>query len=160
MKKTAILGLLSLMVLGQAFSQTKQNIKNSKKDNPESTAVKSGKISRVLSMFTATDSNDADKFVAHLTPDVTYHSANAKTLVCREAVKNQVLDFWPKMDGVIHHILNTFEVGDTVIVQFDMEYRRKDGTVVHIPCCDVLTFRGDLVSDFRIYIDIAPLYAK
>lgn len=62
------------------------------------------------------------------------------------------------MDGVVHHIRRIHEAGDTAVVEFDTEYRHKDGAAVHVPCCDVLTLDGDLISEFRIYIDMKPLY--
>ena len=40
-----------------------------------------------------------------------------------------------------------------------MEYRRKDGKAVTVPNVDVLRYDGDLVRDWQIYIDVAPLYA-
>lgn len=112
----------------------------------------------VVAMFAATDRNDADGFIAHLAPDVKYVFANSEPVIGRETVKKNTIAFWGTMDGVVHHICRIHEVGDTVIVEFDMEYRRKDGTTVHVPCCDVLTYDGDLISEFQIYIDLKPLY--
>ncbi len=40
-----------------------------------------------------------------------------------------------------------------------MEYQRKDGQSVIVPNADILVFDGDLVRDWQIYIDIAPVYA-
>jgi hypothetical protein len=52
-----------------------------------------------------------------------------------------------------------YEVGDTVVAQIDVEYRRKDGKSVTVPNADILVFDGDLVSDWQIYIDVTPVYA-
>ena len=54
---------------------------------------------------------------------------------------------------------SVYESGDTVIAQIDVEYRRKDGKSVTEPNADVLVFDGDLVRDWQIYIDVAPVYA-
>ena len=40
-----------------------------------------------------------------------------------------------------------------------MDYRRHDGKVVTVPNVDILVFDGDLVRDWRIYIDLAPVFA-
>jgi uncharacterized cupin superfamily protein len=74
-------------------------------------------------------------------------------------VKEGVEGFWTTIDGLTHHIGKVHEVGDTVIVQIDVEYRRKDGKSVTVPNCDVLVFDGDLVRDWQIYIDLAPVFA-
>ena len=52
-----------------------------------------------------------------------------------------------------------WEFGDTTIVQIDVEYTRKDGKTVTVPNADILTYDGDLVRDWQIYIDVAPVYA-
>jgi hypothetical protein len=40
-----------------------------------------------------------------------------------------------------------------------VEYRRLDGKTVTTPNADILVFEGDLVKDWQIYIDVAPVYA-
>ena len=110
-------------------------------------------------VFADIDAMDADKFIAHLTPDVRFRFANADPALGRAAVKQGVEGFWTTIDGLTHHVINSYEVGDTVIVQIDVEYRRKDGKSVTVPNCDVLTFDGDLVRDWQIYIDLAPVFA-
>lgn len=113
----------------------------------------------VAQVFTDIDALDADKFVAHLTPDVAFRFGNADPVIGRAAVKEAVVGFWATIDGLTHHMRNVWELGDTAIVQADVEYRRKDGKTVTVPNADILTYDGDLVRDWRIYIDISPVYA-
>ncbi|MBC9719455.1 nuclear transport factor 2 family protein [Streptomyces sp. TRM66268-LWL] len=77
----------------------------------------------------------------------------------RNDVKQAVTDFFATIDGLSHHLLQTWEMKDTVIVQADVTYLRKDGRRVTVPNADILTFSGGLVRDWRIYIDLAPVYA-
>src|SRR6266567_240983 len=97
----------------------------------------------VAPIFADIDGMDADKFVAHLTPDARFRFANADPAIGRAAVKEGVLGFWATIDGLTHHVQKIYEVGDTVTV----------------PNCDVLVFDGDLVRDWQIYIDLAPVFA-
>jgi ketosteroid isomerase-like protein len=113
----------------------------------------------VAPIFAAIDAMDADAFISHLTPDVRFRFANMDPAIGHAAVKQGVEQFWAMIDGLTHHILNVYEVGDTVIAQIDVEYRRKDGKSVTVPNCDVLKFQGDLVGDWQIYIDLAPVFA-
>jgi ketosteroid isomerase-like protein len=113
----------------------------------------------VAPIFADIDGLDADKFIAHLTPDVRFRFGNADPAIGRAAVKEGVEGFWATIDGLTHHILNVYESGDTVIAQIDVEYRRKDGKSVTVPNCDILVFDGDLVRDWQIYIDLAPVFA-
>jgi ketosteroid isomerase-like protein len=113
----------------------------------------------VAAIFADIDAFDPDKFVAHLTPDATFRFANADPVTGRAAVKEAVAGFFSSIAGLTHHILNVYEVGDIVIAQIDVEYRRQDGKSVTVPNADVLVFDGDLVRDWQIYIDVTPVYA-
>ena len=113
----------------------------------------------VTQTFADIDAFDPDKFVAHLTPDVTFRFGNADPVTGRAAVREGVAGFFGTIDGLTHHLRNVFESGDTVIVQADVEYRRQDGKIVTVPNADILVYDGDLVRDWQIYIDVAPVYA-
>ena len=76
-----------------------------------------------------------------------------------EAVRDAVTGFIASIAGMTHHILNIYEAGDTVIAQIDVEYRRKDGKIVTVPNADILRYDGELVRDWQIYIDLAPVFA-
>jgi ketosteroid isomerase-like protein len=113
----------------------------------------------VARVFADIDAFDPGKFVAHLTPDVRFRFANADPATGREAVKEAVAGFFTTIDGLRHDIKNVWEFGETAIVQIDVEYRRKDGKTVTLPNADILIYDGDLVRDWQIYIDVAPIYA-
>jgi ketosteroid isomerase-like protein len=113
----------------------------------------------VAAIFADIDAFDPDKFVAHLTPEATFRFANADPVTGRAAVKEAVAGFFSSIAGLTHHILNVYEVGDIVIAQINVEYRRLDGKSVTVPNADILVFDGDLVRDWQIYIDVTPVYA-
>lgn len=113
----------------------------------------------VRKVFADIDTLDPDKFVAHLTPDVVFRFGNADPITGREAVREAVAHFFATIDGLTHHVRNVWDVDDTTIAQIDVEYRRKDGKTVIVPNADILTYDGELARDWRIYIDLAPLYA-
>jgi ketosteroid isomerase-like protein len=113
----------------------------------------------VAQIFADIDAFDPAKFVAHLTPGARFRFGNADPVTGRAAVSGAVAGFFSTIDGLTHHIKNVWEIGDTVIVQIDVEYLRKDGKSVITPNADILIFDGDLVRDWQIYIDVAPVYA-
>ena len=110
-------------------------------------------------IFADIDAFDPDKFVSHLTEDVVFRFGNAEPVVGKAAVREAVAGFFSSIDGLTHHILNVWDVGDTSIAQINVEYVRKDGKHVTVPNADILTWDGDLVSNWQIYIDVAPVYA-
>jgi ketosteroid isomerase-like protein len=110
-------------------------------------------------IFADIDSFDPDKFVAHLTEDAVFRFGNAEPAVGRAAVKEGIAAFFTTIDGLTHHVLNVWDIGDTTVAQIDVEYHRKDGKSVTVPNADVLVWEGDLVRHWQIYIDVAPVYA-
>lgn len=112
----------------------------------------------VAAAFASIDTFDPEKFVAHLTPDVAFRFGNADTIKGREAVAEAVSGFFGTIDGLTHHLLHVYEDGDTVIAKIDCEYLLKNGRRVTVPNADILVYDGDLVSDWQIYIDLAPLF--
>jgi ketosteroid isomerase-like protein len=110
-------------------------------------------------IFADIDAFDPDKFVAHLTEDCTFRFANAEPAVGRAAIKEAVTGFFSSIDGLTHHIVEVWDVGDVSIARINVEYVRKDGKHVTVPNADILVYEGDLVRDWQIYIDIAPVYA-
>ena len=113
----------------------------------------------VAAIFADIDAFDPDKFVAHLTEDVVFRFGNAEPSIGRAAVREAVAGFFTTIDGLTHHVLNSWDAGDVTIAQIDVEYRRKDGKRVTVPNADILTFDGDLVRNWQIYIDLAPVFA-
>jgi hypothetical protein len=110
-------------------------------------------------IFADIDALRADEYVARLSPEVVFRFGNADPIVGREAVKEAIEGFWTTIAGLKHNILNVWEVGDTSIVQIDVDYKRHDGKVVTVPNLDILVFDGDLVRDWQIYIDLTPVFA-
>lgn len=113
----------------------------------------------VAGIFADIDAFDPDKFIAHLTEDVVFRFGNGEPVNGRAAVREAVAGFFSTIDGLSHYILNSWDVDDATIVQAEVEYARKDGKRVTVPNADILTFDGDLVRDWRIYIDLAPVFA-
>ena len=113
----------------------------------------------VPAIFADIDAFDPDKFVSHLTDDVTFRFGNGEPVVGRANVREAVAGFFTTIAGLTHHILNVYDAGAVSIAQIDVEYVRQDGKHVTVPNADILTFDGDLVSDWQIYIDLAPVFA-
>ncbi|WP_375483526.1 nuclear transport factor 2 family protein [uncultured Mycobacterium sp.] len=113
----------------------------------------------VRQAFAAIDAMDPDKFVKHLTQDVVFRFGNAEPTVGRTSVQEAVSRFFASIAGMKHQIERVYEIGDAAVVQIEIEYTRKDGRRVTVPNADILTFEGELVRDWRIYIDVSPVYA-
>jgi ketosteroid isomerase-like protein len=110
-------------------------------------------------MFAVADTLDVDNYVNYLAPDVHFRFGNAEPITGREAVRDAVGQFFTTIKGLQHTILQEWHDGDTIIQQLDVTYTRLDDKQVTLPAINLLRMHDDTVADYRIYVDLAPVYA-
>ncbi len=111
-------------------------------------------------MFDAIDSKKATAFVGYLTEDAVFRFGSAPPVTGRAAIQAAVDGFFGTIAGCSHRIHRTIHNGPTVVCEGEVTYRRINDTEVTLPFTDVLEYSGDLISHYKIYIDIGPLYAE
>ena len=110
-------------------------------------------------MFAVADTLDVEKYVNYLAPDVYFRFGNAEPVTGRNAVRDAVGHFFTTIKGLQHTIVREWREGDTIIQQLDVTYTRLDGNRVTLPAVNILRLNDDTVADYRIYVDLAPVYA-
>lgn len=114
---------------------------------------------RLNGLFAAIDAKDTDGFLAYLAGDAVFRFGSAPEAQGREQVRAGVDGFFESIAGS-KHVLDKVLCDDTTTVcEGRVTYRRHDGSDVTLPFCNVFDLDGELISGYRIYIDIAPLYA-
>jgi len=110
-------------------------------------------------LFASIDAMDAEGFVGFLAPDAVFRFGSAPQVEGRSAIRDAVGGFFQSIGGV-HHELHRFVAGDdSIFCEGEVTYTRLDGSKVTLPFADVFETRDGLISLYRIYIDIAPLFA-
>jgi hypothetical protein len=79
--------------------------------------------------------------------------------VGRDAIEAAIAGFFTTIKGISHNVVGQWDVDDTTIVQFEATYRRMDDRRVTVPAVTVYRRGGDLIDDYRIYVDLTPVYA-
>lgn len=110
-------------------------------------------------LFAAIDSQDGAAFVAFLTDDAVFRFGSSPPVQGRDAVQAAVEGFFGSIAGLSHAIHKTLRDGNTLVCEGEVTYTRHDGSTIAIPFADVFEYRGDRIAEYKIYIDIAPLYA-
>ena len=110
-------------------------------------------------LFTDIDSMDPDRFAAHLADDVVMRFGNAEPIEGRTAVRDTLAGFCDGIDGVSHALVGQWESESGTVVQADVTYTRKDGGTVTVPVATIYRERGGEIADYRIFVDLAPLFA-
>ena len=98
-------------------------------------------------------------FVARHTDDVVVKFGNNPPAVGKAQVEQSIGYFWTMIGGLRHHFVNVFTDGDTTILEAEIDYQRKDGGTVRVPCTSILHRRDGLVDGLRVYLDLAPVFA-
>ena len=113
-----------------------------------------------LDLYEQIDSMNMDGFLSGLTEDCSVAFANQAPVKGKAQIRSAIGAFWASIRSMKHHFFNVTQDGDDMTLEANIEYTRLDGRMVTLPCATVLKRLGHKVKSMRIYIDIAPLYAK
>jgi SnoaL-like protein len=112
-------------------------------------------------IFQSIDSMRPGLFAERLAEDATFVFGNAEPLVGREAITAGVQEFFSTINGLRHQIINDWYVGADTIAETEVTYRRLDERTVSVRAVSIWRTREDgLITDYRVFVDLAPLYAS
>ena len=114
---------------------------------------------RIHSVFAALDAKDTGGLGAQMTDDVRMRFGNADVVHGKPAFLEAAQTFVASIEATRHEVHSMWNIDDVVVAEMDVHYDRLDGGRVTLPCTNVFRVRDGLVSEYRIYVDIAPVYA-
>ncbi len=109
-------------------------------------------------LYEIVDRMDAEGFAARFTEDGRFRFGNAPTVSGRAGIAESVDQFFSSLTSLRHDIQDVWEQGDVVIAEVEATYVRTDGHEVGLPAVTVARTEGELIRDYRIYMDINPLF--
>lgn len=118
-----------------------------------------GRETALPELFAAIDAKDADAFVEFLTPEGRFLFGSMPAAEGRDAVREAVNGFFGTIKGLEHALHKVIQTGDTLVTEGVVTYTRHDDTAITLPFVDVFEYDGELISEYKIYMDIGPLYA-
>jgi hypothetical protein len=118
-----------------------------------------GFIQRV---FEAGEAMDVQRFAQRFTEDTAYQFGNEPIVRGRQGIIEapSIAAFNKTVKSIKHHVKGMWEIGDLLVVEMQVTYVRHDGKSFTLPACDTVRFKGDLVQEMRIYMDIAPVFSE
>jgi ketosteroid isomerase-like protein len=105
------------------------------------------------------DRMDAKAFASHLADDCVLRYANNDEVIGRAAIETAIDSFFGTIKGLDHHVLQQWDIGDATIIQFEVTYTRLDDQEVTVPAVTIYRRGDELIDEYRIYVDLAPVYA-
>jgi ketosteroid isomerase-like protein len=110
-------------------------------------------------LFMSIDAMDMEGFLAPIAPDAEFRFGSAPAIHGHAGIKEAVGGFFTSIAGLSHELKRVVEDGNTVVCEGEVTYTRHDGSTITLPFCNVFETDAGLISVYRIYVDIAPLYA-
>ncbi len=117
------------------------------------------KAAIVKQMLAASDEMNVEKSLKFCSDSVLYQFGNFPAVVGPQAIAESSANFLQNFKALKHNIKTMWEVGDNVIVEMKVTYTRHDDQVFTLPCCNIISMKGDVVQEMRIYMDISPVFA-
>jgi ketosteroid isomerase-like protein len=113
----------------------------------------------VRRVFQTVDSFDPDEFVRLLAEDATLVFGNAEPMTGRETIAAGLRAFFSTIGGLRHRIVRNWQVDADIIAETEVTYRRLDGEDATVVAVSIWRTRDDgLITDYRIFVDLAPVY--
>lgn len=110
-------------------------------------------------LFSAIDAKDTEAFLAYLTNDALFRFGSAPAVHGANEIRAAVNSFFQSIKGSCHQLKNSLADGSTLVCEGVVQYRRLDDREISLPFTNVFEFAGDLISEYKIYIDITPVFA-
>jgi ketosteroid isomerase-like protein len=112
-------------------------------------------------MFADIERMDAHAWAQYMAPDAVMRWGNEEPIYGREACRAAAAALYARIDGVRYDLVELWEHGEATIVEANITYTRFDGLQVTVPLVTIYrTDANDLISDYRVYTDLAPVFAE
>jgi ketosteroid isomerase-like protein len=115
----------------------------------------------IRALFEATDRGELDRVTSYLDENVVVRLSNREPICGATAyaeLYGQVAGTLAGLRHEIHDIWSTAEDETVWIVQMTVHYTRVDRHTVSLPCCNILRFSDGRVADYRVFMDMTPVF--
>jgi ketosteroid isomerase-like protein len=114
----------------------------------------------IRELFATTDAKDVEANAAYLTDDIELRFGNNEPVVGKAAYIAMSKEFFASLSSLRHEIQSVWTVEDDVVItEMTVHYERLDGQRLSLPCANIFRLRDGLVADYRIFMDINPVFA-
>jgi hypothetical protein len=111
------------------------------------------------SKYTAVDSMNAELYRTFLADDCQLQFGNNPIVKCNNEIIGGIKHFWEAIAGLDHSFLSILGSDHHFAAEARIDYTRKDGKVVIIPCVTIIERNDDGLASFvKIFIDTNPIF--
>ncbi len=110
-------------------------------------------------LFAAIDAMDSKAFAAYIAGDGRFRFGSSPPVSGRDAIAEAVDAFFASIAALRHRVPVFIVEGSTIVCEGETTYTRHDGSEVTLPFANIFEVDGDKIRDYKIYADLAPLFA-
>ena len=110
-------------------------------------------------LFVSIDSMDTEGFLGFIGPDGEFRFGSSPPVQGHDGIRVAVEGFFSSFAALSHELQRTVADENGFVCEGEVTYTRHDGSRITLPFCNVFETEDGLISLYRIYIDMAPLYA-
>lgn len=119
-----------------------------------------GARSWVQSFIDAVDTLDVDRVLSFFSDSATWTYGNNSPMEGRTEMRTRMEPFHASIAGISHVLRSCFAPEpDVVVAEFVVTYRRHDGKEVTLPASGFYELEDGLIQTYRVYVDVAPVFA-
>ncbi|MEZ0365154.1 nuclear transport factor 2 family protein [Mycobacterium sp. pUA109] len=115
----------------------------------------------IRELFAVLDAGDIEAALGFMTEDVAFRFGSAEPSTGRAAFAANCAAMAEVIATISHELLTVWTTADpdpVVICEMAVTYQRHDGAQLTLPCVNTFRQRGGLIADYRIYMDINPVF--
>ncbi|HOX78990.1 MAG TPA: nuclear transport factor 2 family protein [Bacteroidales bacterium] len=109
-------------------------------------------------MYRMVDAMDTPGFVNLFTADGIFRWANMEPVAGKENITAFLTGFFQSIKAISHTDLEYWQVPGVRFATGNVNYTRRDNSLLRVPFSVILKFKGDLINEFLIFVDTSELY--
>lgn len=111
-------------------------------------------------LFASIDAMDTESFLSFIDKNATFRFGSSPAVSGHAAIRAAVEVFFASFAALRHELQRLVANGNAVVCEGEVTYTRHDSSTITLPFVNVFEVDDGLISLYRIYIDIGPLFAE
>jgi len=111
-------------------------------------------------LFASIDSMDTESFLGFIHEEATFRFGSSPAATGHAGIRAAVEGFFASFAALQHELQQVIADGNAVACEGEVTYTRHDGSKITLPFVNIFEIDGELISQYRVYIDIGPLFQQ
>jgi len=110
-------------------------------------------------LFASIDAMDTESFLSFIRADATFRFGSSPAVRGHAEIRAAVESFFASFAALKHDLQRIVADGNAVVCEGEVTYTRHDNSTITLPFANIFDVDDGLISQYRVYIDIGPLFA-